>query len=229
MGPSPAGRSIRRAAGSRRYATRAGQELVAALPHARGGRIRRGGSREDAATLASELNEQGVFAKLYQADLSKLSEVKMLARKILKDQGGVDVLIHNASVFYSTPFLKTSEAEWDDLFRTNLKAPFFLSQALAPGLKRIIHLADVWGLRPQKNYLAYSLTKAGLIALTEGLAKELGPEVLVTGVCPGLILPPAGWDEGQKKRLARKNLVGRWGRPEDVARMVVFLDRKSVV
>ena len=170
----------------------------------------------------------------YQADLSKVSEIRSMAKNILNDVGVVDVLIHNASAFYSTPFQKTNEADWNDLMSVNLKAPFFLSQALVPAMKkkgegRIIHIADVWGLKLQKNYLLYSLTKAGLISLTEGLAKEVAPQVLVTAICPGLVLSPEELGRKQQAKLAKKNLLGRWGKPEDVARMAVFLAESNFI
>ena len=173
-------------------------------------------SAKEARQLSRLLTQKGVENFLYRADLSKLSEIRKMAQKILKETGGVDVLVNNASVFFPTPFEKTSEKDWIALMDVNFKAPFFLSQALAPAMKkkggRIVNVADVLGKNPAKQHLVYSLSKAGLIALTKALAKALAPRILVTAVCPELILPPPG-----------KPRTGKWGKPEDVAKLVISL------
>lgn len=191
-------------------------------------------SKAEAEELAKDLKKRQVRCRTYQADLFNLVEVKRLAKGILKDFGVVDVLVNNAAIFFKTPFESTTEAEWDDLITVNLKAPFFLSQALAPAMKkkgsgRIIHIADWSGLRPYKDYLPYCLSKSGLIAMTQGLAKTLAPEVLVTAVCPGPILPPPDLGQKEIEGVAKKTLVGHWGRPEEIARMVVFLAESNFV
>jgi pteridine reductase len=146
--------------------------------------------------------------------------------------GGLDVLVNNASRFYPTPVGEVSEAQWDDMVSTNLKAPFFLAQAAAPHLKKsgggIINIADIYGDRPLPNFPLYSMTKAGLMMLTKTLARELAPEIRVNAVAPGVILwPERDLDEMSKQRIVSRTLLKRSGEPADIARAVLFLVRDA--
>lgn len=185
-------------------------------------------SSQDAETLIEELKEYQGDCRSYQADLAKLSALKTMASKILDDVGTVDILVNNASLFGPTPFDAITEEQWDQFIDIHLKATFFLSQALAPAMRkkgegRIINIADWIGLNPRENFLAYSTSKGALLTLSKGLAKELAPEILVNVVCPGPILPPTGMNEAEQEDLRKKTLLGRWGTPEDVVRTVLFL------
>lgn len=144
----------------------------------------------------------------------------------------LDVVVNNASRFYATAVGETEESQWDDIVGTNLKAPFFLSQAAAPHLKKtggcIVNIADVYGDRPLLNYPVYSVAKAGLIMLTKSLARELGPEVRVNAIAPGAILwPEAGIDEMSKQRIVSRTPLKRAGDTGDVARTALFLVRDA--
>jgi pteridine reductase len=148
--------------------------------------------------------------------------------------GGIDVLINNASSFYSTPVGEITEQAWDDLVGTNLKAPLFLSQAASPHLRRrqgcIVNVIDIHAERPLKNYLVYNAAKGGLLALTRSLARELGPEVRVNGVSPGAIMWPedAEWqDEIARQRIVNSSLLKRVGDPDDIARAVAFFVQEA--
>lgn len=191
-------------------------------------------SHAEAEALAKELLKSSISARIYQADLLKVSEIQSMADRILKDVGGIDILVHNASLFYRTPFSKICEKDWDEFFAIHIKAPFFLAQALAPSMKergggRIIHIADESAQSPYRDYLPYCISKAAMMKLTEGLAKTLAPEILVTTVCPGPVLPPDYFTDEERKKIARKTVVGRWGSPEDIARMAVFLAGQDFV
>jgi pteridine reductase len=144
----------------------------------------------------------------------------------------LDLLVNNASRFYPTPVGEVSEAQWDDMVSTNLKAPFFLAQAAAPHLKKsgggIINIADIYGDRPLPNFPLYSMTKAGLVMLTKTLARELAPEIRVNAVAPGVILwPERDLDEMSKQRIVSRTLLKRSGEPADIARAVLFLVRDA--
>lgn len=191
-------------------------------------------SKKEAEALVRELRTRGVTGAAYRADLSSVSEIRKISRQILKDFGAVDILVNNASLFRPTPFKKAKEKDWDKSLSIHLKAPFFLAQALAPAMKkkgagRIINIADWSGLRPYTGYIPYCVSKGALITLTEALAKTLAPEILVTAVCPGPILPPSEFGRRKRADVARKTLVGQWGRPEDIAQMVIFLAEQNFV
>ena len=106
------------------------------------------------------------------------------------------MLVNNASRFYKTPVDETTEQAWDNLMSNNLKAPFFLSQAAAPHLKKqrgcIINIADIHADRPMRGYPVYCISKAGLVMMTQSLARELGPDICVNAISPGAIIWPEG-------------------------------------
>ncbi|MBI3545977.1 MAG: pteridine reductase [Gammaproteobacteria bacterium] len=144
----------------------------------------------------------------------------------------LDVLINNASRFYPTPVGEATESQWDDIIGTNLKAPYFLAQAAVPHLKKfsgcIINIADIYGDRPLIGYPIYSLAKAGVIMLTKVLARELGPEIRVNGIAPGVILwPSKELDEMSKQRIISRTPLKRSGDPSDVAQTALFLIRDA--
>lgn len=145
----------------------------------------------------------------------------------------LDVLVNNAARFYETPLGEVSEEQWDDIFNTNLRAPFFLSQVAAPHLKKtggcIVNIVDLYADRPLTNYPLYSMSKAGLSMMTRSLARELAPEVRVNAVAPGAILwPEKGIDEMSKQRIISRTLLKRPGQPEDIAATVLYLVRDAV-
>jgi pteridine reductase len=141
----------------------------------------------------------------------------------------LDALVNNASSFFATPVSEITAAAWDDLIGTNLRAPLFLAQAAAPALKRtqgaIVNIADIHAERPLKNFVVYSVAKAGLIAVTRSLARELAPEVRVNAIAPGPILWPddASFDELSRQRIVSQTPLKREGEPDDIAKAVYFL------
>lgn len=185
-------------------------------------------SRDTAHTLQQELNKhRDDSVVLVQADLLSLNALPALAREAHKAWGRLDVLINNASTFYRTPIGNASEANWDDLFGTNAKAPMFLSQAAAPFLKKtrgcIVNMVDIHADKPLKEHTIYCMAKAALVMLTKSLAKELGPDVRVNAVAPGAIMWPSDLDEVTKQRIVSRTFLKRKGEPEDIARTIRFL------
>ena len=188
-------------------------------------------SVEQARALQAELNAvRADSVALVQADLLNIALVSGLVGETVNQFGRIDVLINNASSFFPTPVGEITEQAWDDLLGTNLKMPMFLSQAAAPHLRRshgcIVNIVDIHADRPMRNYAVYSTAKGGLLALTRSLACELGPEVRVNGVSPGVILWPEDerWsDELARQRIVQSTLLKRVGDPDDIARTVRFL------
>lgn len=192
-------------------------------------------SSGEAQQLCDKLNGlRNNSAIILQANLLRVSELPTLVDQIIKHWGGLDALINNASTFYPTPIGEITEAHWDDLIGTNLKAPLFLSQAAAPHLKlthgNIINIVDVHGFRPMKNHPVYCAAKAGLAMLTQSLAKELGPEVRVNGVAPGAIMWPESdveQDAALREMILDRTALKRQGEPRDIAAAVRFLIRDA--
>ncbi len=186
------------------------------------------GSREQAQAVQKELNdirENSVI--LIQADLHITNGLQALIDESVKAWGRLDVLINNASSFYPTKIGKATEEQWDDLIGSNLKAPFFLSQAAASSLKKtngcIINIVDIHADRPLKTFPIYSMAKAGLAMMTKSLACELGPEIRVNAVAPGAILWPENLDEVAKQRIVSRTFLKRQGEPNDISKTILYL------
>ncbi|HYQ98576.1 MAG TPA: pteridine reductase, partial [Casimicrobiaceae bacterium] len=187
-------------------------------------------SAGEARLLQAELNRaRADSVALIQADLLELKALPSLVEQTVQRFGRLDALVNNASSFYASPVGEITSAVWEDLMGTNLRAPLFLAQAAAPALKRaqgaVVNIADIHAERPLKNYLVYSVAKAGLVALTRSLARELAPDVRVNAVAPGPILWPddASFDEVSRQRIIAHTLLKREGSPDDIARAVRFL------
>jgi pteridine reductase len=216
-------------------AQRIGAAIARAL-HAEGMRlvIHYHSSEAAAHALQQELHEaRADSVMLVRGDLLNGDKMyRNLVYETVESFGRLDAVINNASRFYATPVGQAEEAQWDDIVGTNLKAPFFLSQAAAPHLKKfagcIVNVADIYGERPLLNYPIYSISKAGLIMLTRSLARELGPEVRVNAIAPGAILwPETGLDEMSKQRIISRTPLKRSGDPGDIARTALFLIRDA--
>ena len=185
----------------------------------------------EASALAAELNAiRAQSVALVQADLLDIITLPALVQECEKVFGGLDVLINNASSFYPTEIGHIDESNWVDLIGTNLKAPLFLSQAAAASLKKsagcIVNITDIHAERPMKSYVVYSIGKAGLVAMTKSLARELGPQVRVNAVSPGPIMWPEddpAFDELARERIIDHTILKRAGGPEDIAKAVRFL------
>ncbi len=192
-------------------------------------------SKDAAEQLAAECNEDiADSAAILQADLNNINEINLLAEAAVNCWGRLDALINNASSFYPTPIGTATEEQWTNLVDGNLKAPFFLSQAVTPALRAsqgaIINIADIHADRPLKNHPIYCITKAGNVMLTKTLAKELGPHIRVNGIAPGAIM----WPEDQnsltheaKQFILEKISLNRPGRPTDIADTIAFLLLKA--
>lgn len=187
-------------------------------------------SAGEARLLQAELNHvRPNSVALIQADLLDVGKLSSLVDQTVQTFGKLDALVNNASTFYPTALGEIDAGDWNDLIGTNLQAPLFLAQAAAPALKKtqgsIVNITDIHAERPLKNYVVYSIAKAGLVGLTRSLARELAPEVRVNAVAPGPILWP---DEDVFDELARQRIIShtplrREGTPDDVAKAVHYL------
>lgn len=185
-------------------------------------------SEEAAREVVALLTARGGNAEAFQADVSVAADVDQMINGVLERFGRLDVLINNAAIFPRTPFATVTEAEWDQVLDINLKGSFLC--ALRAGREmlqrdggKIVNIADVSAYRPWASYIPYCVSKAGVIALTQGLAKALAPKVQVNAVAPGTILFPESYPEEQRQRAVQPIPMGREGSPEDVARTVLFL------
>lgn len=203
--------------------------------HAEGKRVVVHYHRSQAAAeeLVATLNrERAGSAALIDGDLRETAALPALAERAIACFGRIDGLVNNASSFHAAGIDRVDEAHWSDLIGTNLKAPLFLTQALAAQLREhhgfVINITDIHAERPLRDHLVYSVAKAGLTGLTRALALELGPEVRVNAVAPGPVLWPDDdasdtFDAAERQRIVGQTLLKRAGSPEDVADAVCWL------
>lgn len=216
-------------------AIRIGRALVLALA-SRGAAVavHYGSSGEAAAETVAAIRDLGVEAEAFRSDLGDISASVGIIPVVAKRFGRLDILVNSAAVYQVAGIHDTTESLWDGHFAVNLKAPFFLAQAFARlvGEKQkghIVNIADWRGVRPDPRSIAYSLTKAGIVAMTKGLAQELAPNVRVNAIAPGAILPPPGRDEAYLEETAKRSLLQTCGSTEDLAQALLYLiDAKYV-
>ncbi|MEM7083838.1 MAG: pteridine reductase [Pseudomonadota bacterium] len=220
------------------FITGAARRLGAAMAaqcHADGARviIHYRHSATDAEALCAEFNAQrSASARALQGDLADTGALDTLARTAIDVFGRVDALINNASSFYPTPIGSVTLEQWDDLMASNLRAPFFLSQALANELAArrgaILNMVDIHASRPLHEHPVYCAAKAGLVMLTQSLAKELGPQVRVNAIAPGPVMwPENAMSDESKDSIVDSTLLKRSGHPHDIARAALFLLRDA--
>lgn len=185
-------------------------------------------SEAEAEQLASSLRERGRDAMAIRADLTNPESAASSVHETVRGHfGRLDVLINNASLYLpgqlSSLDLKQARAMW----AIHVEAPMLLAQRFAPMLRsargHIVNMVDLLAERPWPQYLAYSTTKAGLMNLTLGLARELAPDVTVNGIAPGVVEWPDDYPESERAKYLKRVPLARAGTPRDVAETVHFL------
>ena len=185
-------------------------------------------SADEAEAVVAGIRARGGTAERFAIDLGDPRAIEPLAGAVAARLGPVDVLVNNASVFYRTPIDTIGAAEWDTIMTVNLKAPYLLSLALGRAMRergagKIVNLADIAVDRPHPGYLPYNVSKAGIVALTRALARELAPAVQVNCVAPGPVLEAIDATAESTAAVLRRTPLGRLGTAADVAAAVRFL------
>ncbi len=190
-------------------------------------------SRSEMDALCADLNAaRADSAHAIRAELADVGTLPRIVEDCIARFGRLDALVNNASTFYATPVGGVTPAQWDDLFASNTRAPFFLAQAAAPHLKSvqgaIVNIVDIYAERPLSGHPVYCMAKAALAMMTLALARELAPDVRVNGVAPGAVLwPESGKAYADQAELVARTPLQRAGTPEDVATAVLFLLRDA--
>lgn len=188
------------------------------------------GSRREAEDTVADVTAIGRRATAIQADVAREADCRALVARAVEELGRLDVLVNMASVYRSRPFDSMTGADWDEDLNVNLRAAFVCAHAAAPHLRatggRIVNFSD-WlaasGRPGYADFVAYYVAKAGVKALTEALALQLAPEVLVNAIAPGPILPPPDLSEAETAEVAAATPLGRWGGAEEIAKAVAAL------
>lgn len=174
------------------------------------------------------LQHRAGSAAIVQGDLLDENCWPVLVDAAMALGGSLDVLINNASSYYPTPVGSATTAQWDDLFGSNARAPFFLAQAAAPALRQrhgcIVNLVDIYADRPNPGHPVYCMAKAANAMMVKALAHDLAPDVRVNGVAPGAALWPEGYQtDSERQEILRRIPMGRPAGADQIAEAVMFM------
>ncbi|MDB5355823.1 MAG: dehydrogenase, short-chain alcohol dehydrogenase like protein [Phycisphaerales bacterium] len=186
------------------------------------------GSKNEARALTDDLAARGRAAIAIQADFTQLpTAIDAVENEFRAAFGRLDVLVNNASIYEPASLAATDLALMRRLWAVHAEAPLLLAQRFAADLRRsrghIVNMVDLLAERPLPRYLAYCASKAALLNLTLGLARELAPEVTVNGIAPGTVEWPEGYPVSEQEKYLKRVPLGRTGTPNDVAETVLFL------
>jgi len=184
--------------------------------------------------VAAEIQQTGRKGVALASHMAKVEDSKNLVTKIKDQFGRIDILVNCAGTNpYFGPMIDAEEWAWDTTFNVNLKGPFLLSQIVARLMKEtgggnILNIASVGGFRPGYNQAIYSVTKAGMIMLTQAMSTEWAQfNIRVNAIAPGVIktrMAEALWkDPAVGQAAANRTALKRLGIPEDIAGAAVFL------
>ncbi len=184
-------------------------------------------SEKEASETVAMLKKIGRKASLFQADLTDEGQVIAMMNSIAQTFGQLDILVNNAAIFARTPFEQIDAATWRKFMDANLTSVFLCCRHAAKLLSEgdggvIINISDTSAFKPWSAFLPYCVSKAGVIALTLGLAKTLAPKVRVNCVALGTVLPPEDFGDDWRQEMSEKTLLKRLGTPDEVAQAVIF-------
>jgi len=214
-----------------------------AIAFAREGATVAGVARSDLTATAGQVKTVGGEFVAVKADLGQITQKKAaeLVGRIVKQTGRIDVLVNNAGIIRRAPAADYPEADWNEVLRTNLSAPFFLCQAVAKwwltagrgkspadARLKIVNIASVLSFQGGINVAAYTASKHGIAGFTKALANEWAKErININAVAPGYVATEntraLREDTRRNRSILDRIPEGRWGRPEDVAGGCVFL------
>jgi 3-oxoacyl-[acyl-carrier protein] reductase len=185
----------------------------------------------EAKQVAEEIVKMGQKGLVVQADVSNFEDAQKMVEQVVKEFGGLDILVCNAGINWDGVIWKMTEEQWDKVMDVNLKGYFNYIRAATPVFKeqghgKIVNITSINGLRGKFGQTNYSASKGGIIALTKALAKEMGrSNVNVNAVAPGMIGTEMMLQIPEKYlQIAKDETVfGRIGDPEDVSNVVCFL------
>lgn len=188
----------------------------------------------DMTDLRKEVMSRGRRCETISADLSVAENVDGLVKEVTHKLGSLDILVNNAGIIRRAPVLEFSEKDWDDVIGLNLKAVFFLSQAVAKVFVeqgrggKIINIASMLSFQGGIRVPSYTASKSGVMGLTRLLACELAEHnINVNAIAPGYMATdntaPLRADSTRSKDILDRIPAGRWGEPEDLQGIVVFL------
>lgn len=188
-------------------------------------------SEKEIKELQQELEKQNIKIDIYKADVSKREEATNLVKYTIQKYGKIDVLINNAGISQIKEFTQITDEDWNNMINTNLNSVFYMSQEACHNMIHnkkgcIINISSIWGITGASCEVHYSVSKAGVDALTKALAKELGPSnIRVNSIAPGIINTEmnAHLSEEEKQNIEEEIPLEKIGKAIDIERCVEWL------
>lgn len=188
-------------------------------------------SQAEAEQAAEIIQKKGKQCVLFPCDLNRIDDVLSLIPSVFKVFPDCRLLVNNASIFERAHFMETDPEFFEKHFNVNFRAPFFLSKLFAAqcSLGQIINLCDAKISKEMTSYFVYSLTKKMLYEFTRMAAKELGPNIRVNAVAPGMILPSTLHNEDDLDRMSRMLPLQKKGDETKVVSAIDFLIQNEYI
>lgn len=182
-------------------------------------------SEDDAEQTAREVEGIGQKCGLFRCDLRDPGETAALTPRVREGFPHLNVLVNNASIFERAAIRDTDLDLFERHFHVNFRAPFFLTRAFAEGCAsgQIVNVLDTRVRKSDPQHAAYTLSKKALLELTRMAARELGPAIRVNGICPGMILAPAGGVADELERRSAALPLQRTGNTANLTAALLFL------
>lgn len=173
-----------------------------------------------------EIKKTGNEALAVRCDVRDTRSITAAVKDVLEHYRGIDILVNNAGFYETVPLEEITEQQWDNMFATNVRGPFFVSQACIPALRasrgRIINIGSLGGSKAWPTHAHYCSSKASLHMLTEITARALAPDIAVNCIAPGMIMHGNNTDETAAKKFAEKTPMQRNGSSDDVISAALY-------
>lgn len=188
-------------------------------------------SEKQAIELKEELEKENIKIDIYKADVSKRNEVKKLVEYTINKYGKIDVLINNAGISQIKEFTQITDEDWNNMINTNLNSVFYMTQEACKNMIHnkkgcIINISSIWGVVGASCEVHYSVSKAGIDAMTKSLAKEMGPSnIRVNSIAPGIINTEMNKNlsEEETNNIKEEIPLERIGKAQDIEKCVEWL------
>jgi pteridine reductase len=181
-----------------------------------------------------EFENIGVYVKAIKCNVTSVSQIKRTIELVEKSFGRLDVLVNNAAIFEKIDFFEITESYFEKFISTNLKSVLFFSKYAAelmlkknhyPG--RIINISSMGAFENWPAFIPYSVSKAGVVKLTELMAKKLAPSIIVNSIAPGTIMIEDDKNENVNMVDVKKYPMQRFGNTEDIVSLVKYLSTNN--
>lgn len=191
-----------------------------------------GRNEQRAKEVVDKIKAEGFEATYVVVDTSKIEDCKIIVDKAIEAYGTIDILFNNAGALSITPLVDISLEEWNNVFNVNVTSALYLTQLVAPIMKEkkkgiIINTSSVAGFNGHFGFAAYISSKHAMNGLTKSMAWELGPEIRVNAIAPGLIdtamVDSIGGVDAVGAAMIEGSPIKRAGQPEDIASVALFL------